>query len=217
MEEARRRDERWMQQMHIIWRNEERAQQQLQQDEEREQHQRWIQDRALVQEQLRLETITNNTSRQHFDFYQAQNTGLPQPVTPPAAPPPTLPPSCSPSPPLPPPPPPPPNPQLQIYHFQHAYWPPPQQIQNAHLPAPQQVQYAHWPVLQQIQQNLPKARAPYHDPPQCFSLGPMNLECSECHALHFKAEKLSNSTCDQINFGLCCLEGDNFQFGLHLQ
>ena len=61
MEEARRKDERWMQQMHNIWRNEQRAQQQLQQDEEQEQHQRWIEDRALVQRKIRLENITNNT------------------------------------------------------------------------------------------------------------------------------------------------------------
>ena len=176
MEEARRRDERWIQQMHNVWRNEQRAQQQLQQDEEQEQHQRWIEDRALVQRELRLEDITNITSRQHFELYQAQNIAHSPPVTPPAS---TLP-SHSPSP-LPPPPP--SNPQPQIYHLQHAYW-----------PAPQQIQHAHWPAPQQIQQNLPKARAPYYDPPQCFSSGPMNLECPKCHALHFKAEKLSKST-----------------------
>ena len=35
----------------------------------------------------------------------------------------------------------------------------------------------------------------------------MNLECPRCHALHFKAEKLSKSTQDKIKFGLCCLTG----------
>ena len=35
-EEARRRDERWMQQMRAAWRNEQQAQRQLQQDEEEE-------------------------------------------------------------------------------------------------------------------------------------------------------------------------------------
>ena len=121
MEGARRRDERWIQQMHNVWRNEQRAQQQLQQDEEREQHQRWIEDRALVQRQLRLEEITNNTSRQHFELYQAQNIAPFPPASPPASPPPSHPPS-----PLPLPPPPPPNPQPQVHHFQQAYWPVPQ-------------------------------------------------------------------------------------------
>ena len=40
MEEARKRDERWMQQMHNTWRNKQLAQEQLQQKEEEEEHQR---------------------------------------------------------------------------------------------------------------------------------------------------------------------------------
>ena len=36
----------------------------------------------------------------------------------------------------------------------------------------------------------------------------MNVECSNCHALHFDCEKLSKSTCAQKYFGMCCLEGE---------
>ena len=38
-------------------------------------------------------------------------------------------------------------------------------------------------------------------------LGPMNLECPNCHALHFAAEKLSRSTRNNLKFGMCCLTG----------
>ena len=72
MEEARRRDERWMQQMRNAWRNEQLAQEQLQQDEEEEERQRWDEQRDLLQRQLRLEDTTNNTSRQNIDGYQTQ-------------------------------------------------------------------------------------------------------------------------------------------------
>ena len=35
----------------------------------------------------------------------------------------------------------------------------------------------------------------------------MDLECSHCHALHWKAEQLSNSTRNNVKFGMCCLQG----------
>ena len=35
----------------------------------------------------------------------------------------------------------------------------------------------------------------------------MNLQCPHCHALHFAAEKLSNSTINEPKFGMCCLSG----------
>ena len=35
----------------------------------------------------------------------------------------------------------------------------------------------------------------------------MDVQCPECHALHFDCEKLSKSTCAQKCFGICCLEG----------
>ena len=44
-------------------------------------------------------------------------------------------------------------------------------------------------------------------PDQRHFLGPMNLQCPYCHALHFTAEKLSNSTIREPKFGMCCLSG----------
>jgi len=68
-----------MQQMRNVWRNEHQAQQQLQQDKEEEEHQRWVEQRGLLKRQLRLENITNNMSRQNIQDYQAQviNTANP--------------------------------------------------------------------------------------------------------------------------------------------
>ncbi len=54
---------------------------------------------------------------------------------------------------------------------------------------------------------IPKACRPYHDPAQRFSLGPMSVECPHCHALHFKSERLTNSSNIRPKFGLCCLQG----------
>ena len=38
-------------------------------------------------------------------------------------------------------------------------------------------------------------------------LGPMDIGCSKCHALHFGCEKLSNSSVRNPKFGICCLQG----------
>jgi hypothetical protein len=35
----------------------------------------------------------------------------------------------------------------------------------------------------------------------------MSIECSHCHALHWKAESLSSSTLANIEFGMCCYQG----------
>ena len=51
------------------------------------------------------------------------------------------------------------------------------------------------------------ASGPARAPVESHSLGPMNLQCPNCHALHFSAEKLSNSTVNQLKFGMCCLTG----------
>ena len=61
-----------------------------------------------------------------------------------------------------------------------------------------------------LQRTLPKGRRPYHEPqrgPERHNLGPMNVECSHCHALHFDSEKLSSSTRANKKFGSCCLQG----------
>src|SRR5882762_8566521 len=47
----------------------------------------------------------------------------------------------------------------------------------------------------------------YQDPVQSYSLGPMNVHCSHCHALHFLPEKLSISSNANPRFGKCCLQG----------
>ena len=60
------------------------------------------------------------------------------------------------------------------------------------------------PTFQSINLN---DRTIYHEPAQRHSLKAMTIECSRCHALHFAAEKLSNSTRNDIKFGMCCLSG----------
>ena len=45
------------------------------------------------------------------------------------------------------------------------------------------------------------------DSVQRHSLGPMNLQCSYCHALHFSVKKLSKSTIREPKFGMCYLSG----------
>ena len=35
----------------------------------------------------------------------------------------------------------------------------------------------------------------------------MNVECPDCHALHFMLEKLTNSSKREPKFGVCCLQG----------
>ncbi|KAH9957372.1 hypothetical protein BC827DRAFT_1138159, partial [Russula dissimulans] len=38
-------------------------------------------------------------------------------------------------------------------------------------------------------------------------LGELNIQCSSCHTLHWKAEKLSNSSRANPRFGMCCYQG----------
>ena len=54
---------------------------------------------------------------------------------------------------------------------------------------------------------LPPAGRPYHEPVELHSLGPMNVQCPHCHALHFMTEKLTQSSCCNSCFGMCCLQG----------
>ena len=57
------------------------------------------------------------------------------------------------------------------------------------------------------QQNLPPGRKAYQEPLARHSLGGMNVECQHCHALHWDAEKLTESTLNNKKFGQCCLQG----------
>jgi hypothetical protein len=56
-------------------------------------------------------------------------------------------------------------------------------------------------------QGLPIGCRLYSDPSDRHSLGPMNIHCSHCHALHFDSEKLTSSTRNNKKFGGCCLQG----------
>ena len=57
------------------------------------------------------------------------------------------------------------------------------------------------------QQMLPPGRKAYQEPLGHHSLGPMNVECQHCHALHWDSEKLQASTLNNEKFGQCCLQG----------
>ena len=55
--------------------------------------------------------------------------------------------------------------------------------------------------------HIPPGGRPYQEPIQIHSLGLMNIQCPNCHALHFISEKLSNSGVRNPRFGICCLQG----------
>ena len=55
--------------------------------------------------------------------------------------------------------------------------------------------------------QMPPGGRPYIEPIELHSLGPMNIQCSKCHAFHFLSEKLSNSSASNPHFGPCCLQG----------
>lgn len=55
---------------------------------------------------------------------------------------------------------------------------------------------------------LPPARRPFNkDHIQHSNLGSMNVICSSCKALHWKAERLSKSSLRNPKFGMCCYSG----------
>jgi hypothetical protein len=57
---------------------------------------------------------------------------------------------------------------------------------------------------------LPLAMQPVDESLPAYNpsdLGPMDVECQHCHALHFKCEQLSKSRRNNIQFGSCCLNG----------
>jgi hypothetical protein len=55
--------------------------------------------------------------------------------------------------------------------------------------------------------QLPMGRRPYHEPSHRHTLGPMNISCSKCNALHFISERLTASSMRNPKFGTCCLQG----------
>src|SRR6202050_1525748 len=59
----------------------------------------------------------------------------------------------------------------------------------------------------QALRNIPKGCRPYQEPAHRHSLGPINVEYPNCHALHCKSEKLVHSSNANPKFGVCCLQG----------
>lgn len=51
------------------------------------------------------------------------------------------------------------------------------------------------------------ARQPYQEPLARHDLGPMDIECSHCGALHWFDEKLTDSSARSPQFGSCCNSG----------
>ncbi len=54
---------------------------------------------------------------------------------------------------------------------------------------------------------IPIARTPFTPNWPVHDMGPMNLVCPSCHALHWKDERLAKSSLQNPKFGKCCLSG----------
>ncbi|KAG1809230.1 hypothetical protein EV424DRAFT_1301507, partial [Suillus variegatus] len=54
---------------------------------------------------------------------------------------------------------------------------------------------------------IPDGAQPYTEPIDRHTLGPLNVECPNCHAMHFACERLTKSSARNPRFGTCCLEG----------
>jgi hypothetical protein len=55
--------------------------------------------------------------------------------------------------------------------------------------------------------ELPLARQPFNRNWPVHYLGKMDVVCSDCHALHWRSEKLVKSSEINPKFGMCCLSG----------
>ncbi len=64
-------------------------------------------------------------------------------------------------------------------------------------------------------QNLPIAHTPFSLNWPVHNMGPMNVECPYCHALHWKEEHLTKSSNRNPKFGKCCLSGKVWLPGLN--
>ena len=56
-------------------------------------------------------------------------------------------------------------------------------------------------------QILPIARTPFSPNWPVHNMGPMDVECPYCRALHWKEEHLTRSSLRSPKFGKCCLSG----------
>ncbi|KAF5347950.1 hypothetical protein D9756_010186 [Leucocoprinus leucothites] len=83
-------------------------------------------------------------------------------------------------------------------HNEEAQPPPPPQAPSPSPP----------PLPPRNPRDLPPACRPFNEADiEPDYLGPMNVICSHCNALHFDCEKLAASTVNRPRFGVCCLQG----------
>lgn len=54
---------------------------------------------------------------------------------------------------------------------------------------------------------IPDGGCPYREPIILHYLGHLDVECPNCHAMHFISKRLSNSSIRTPRFGMCCLQG----------
>ena len=188
---ARQREQIYIQQMCNQMRNAQQGQQQLQQEEEEEEdHHSWEVEREHIRRQQRLEVVEIHSSGQNFAVHEPTivREPLPPPLPPPPQPQTAVDPPHQPVFPLPPPPnlpDPPPQPAVNLPLAHQSVL----QIQphlNPHVPPP-----------------LPLARQPFNQNWTVHYLGKMDVACSDCGALHWRSEKLGNSS----KFGMCCYSG----------
>ncbi len=100
----------------------------------------------------------------------------------------------------PPPPPPPPPPPLAPNIV------PP--LLQPHLPVPPPLQPQPQPRhYNRVVDQDSIAREPFDPSWPVHSLGKMDIPCSACGALHWMAEKLTNSSNTNPHFGICCVQG----------
>jgi hypothetical protein len=233
LQERNQREQEWIQRVHAMWRNERLAEDQVQLDELEELQRISIEERNLQQRIIQLDQLGNNMSRDQIDEYHAQVAAQEEQiqtdremaaalaaeyeyqcnneialrrkieldeeesddeeydefgkVSPLRFP------SSLPSSPM----------QAQLPLPSASLLCPPslqrKPTPEFDLPPP--------PPLAAPARPLPPACAPYQEPLQRHSLGPMDVECQHCHALHFDCEKLTKSTRAVSKFGSCCLEG----------
>jgi len=107
------------------------------------------------------------------------------------------------------------------YAYQNAYWIEPDALQ-AQAVAPNHIADAH--VHQQKGNqaqvalnvehnhglplaNTPRGCRPYQELQSPHLLGPLDIMCRNCRAMHFMSEKLTKSSQRNPKFGVCCLQG----------
>jgi hypothetical protein len=256
LQERNQREDEWIRRTYEMWRNEQRADEQMQLDELEEQQHISIEDRNLQQRMMRLKQLANHMSSSQIDQYQAQVTAQAEqiqmdremaavlaaeyeeqmekemalrremecdededededdypeeydnfgrrvsPLQFPSSSPPPSPtqsplqfPSSSPAFPM----------QPALPSPTHSPSPlPPAPLPPLRFPSPD----IHPLQPPAPARPLPPACAPYQEPLHRHSLGPMNVQCCHCNALHFDCEKLSKSTRAEAKFGSCCLQG----------